>query len=129
MRITLLLAILALGCRPDGAAPPEDTGELEPGPPCDKLVWYTDADADGFGDPGSFHRECTAPAGTVADATDCDDTNAAVSPDGVEACNTVDDNCDGTVDEDAAVGAATWHADTDGDVRSARGRGRRRHRL
>ncbi|MES2643675.1 MAG: putative metal-binding motif-containing protein [Myxococcota bacterium] len=116
MRTSSLLALLlALGCRPEGPAAPEDTGEIEPGPTCDKLVWYTDADADGYGNPGSFHRECTAPAGTVADAGDCDDTNAAVSPDGIEVCNTVDDNCDGTVDEDAAVGAATWHADTDGD--------------
>jgi hypothetical protein len=33
---------------------------------------------------------------------DCDDANAAVSPEGVEACNGADDDCDGATDEDIA---------------------------
>jgi len=41
-----------------------------------------------------------APAGTVTNADDCDDSDGAVNPGAVEACDDgVDDNCDGQVDE------------------------------
>jgi hypothetical protein len=81
----------------------------------DASTWYTDADSDGYGDAATATMACDAPAGTVADATDCDDTTAAVNPAVVETCNGVDDNCDGTVDEDTAADASTWYADTDAD--------------
>jgi hypothetical protein len=58
---------------------------------------------------------CDAPAGTVADATDCDDTDGDVNPGAFEACNGIDDNCDGAIDEDGATDVLTWYADTDGD--------------
>ncbi|GDX78532.1 hypothetical protein LBMAG42_03430 [Deltaproteobacteria bacterium] len=48
-------------------------------------------------------------------ATDCDDTDAAISPGADEVCDGVDNDCDGTVDESSAADAATWYADTDGD--------------
>mgnify|MGYP000191313532 CR=1 FL=1 len=48
-------------------------------------------------------------------AIDCDDDNAAVSPDTVELCNGFDDDCDGLIDEDDADDAPTWYADADGD--------------
>ena len=48
-------------------------------------------------------------------ATDCDDTDADVHPDATELCNGVDDDCDGTTDEDDADDAPTWHFDRDGD--------------
>ncbi len=81
----------------------------------DASTWYADSDGDGFGDPGAATVACEAPSGSVAGATDCDDTDAAVSPDGVEACNGADDDCDGDVDEDDAVDAGTWYRDADGD--------------
>ena len=81
----------------------------------DASTWYTDADTDGYGDAATATMACEAPAGTVADSRDCDDTTAAVNPAVVETCNGVDDNCDGTVDEDAAADASTWYADTDAD--------------
>jgi len=58
---------------------------------------------------------CTSPAGHVADATDCDDANPAVFPGADELCNSVDDDCDASVDEDA-TDTVTWFADTDGDT-------------
>jgi len=55
------------------------------------------------------------PTGYVADATDCDDLDAAVSPATDEVCNGVDDDCDGETDEDDAVDALIWYRDSDGD--------------
>ena len=81
----------------------------------DASTWYADGDGDGYGDAGSSAAACSQPSGYVADATDCDDGDAAVSPAGTESCNGVDDDCDGSVDEDDAVDAATWYADADGD--------------
>lgn len=81
--------------------------------------WYDDGDGDGFGDADALTRACVAPAGTVADATDCDDTFAGIAPDVVEVCGGPDEDCDGLEgDEDPSVRAASrtnWYADTDGD--------------
>lgn len=58
----------------------------------------TDLDGDGF------------------DSTvDCNDGNAAINPDADEVCDTVDNDCDGTADEDDATDAGTWYFDGDGD--------------
>ena len=65
---------------------------------CDGSVAYADADGDGY-----------------AACEECDDGDAAVNPGATEACNGVDDDCDGTVDEDSAIDATTWYADADGD--------------
>jgi hypothetical protein len=46
------------------------------------------------------------PAGNVAISGDCDDTNPAVHPGGTEACNGIDDDCDGAADDD--VGATAF---------------------
>jgi hypothetical protein len=47
--------------------------------------------------------------------TDCDDNDAAQYLGADEYCNSEDDDCDGTVDEDDALDADTWYADTDDD--------------
>ena len=80
-------------------------------------TWYADLDADGYGDAGAAVSTCTAPSDHVADATDCDDTTAAVSPAATETCSGVDDDCDGLVDDDdsSVTGTTTWEADVDGD--------------
>jgi Putative metal-binding motif/Secretion system C-terminal sorting domain len=43
-------------------------------------LYYADADNDGFGDPNQDTLLCNAPAGFVANNTDCDDTDAFVNP-------------------------------------------------
>jgi M6 family metalloprotease-like protein len=57
----------------------------------DPAAWHPDLDGDGFGDPDTTTAACEAPAGWIADASDCDDTDASLTP------NTV------------------WYADGDGD--------------
>ncbi len=77
-----------------------------------RQMWWADADGDGFGDAGQLVESCEPPSGFVNNDADCDDANVDVFPGAVEACNDVDDNCDGAVDE--GLGGA-WFADTDGD--------------
>jgi hypothetical protein len=77
-------------------------------------TYYTDADGDGHGDPGSTVEDCAPPSGTVANATDCDDTDATISPNGTEVCDGADNDCDGTADNNAVDGD-TFYADDDGD--------------
>jgi len=78
----------------------------------DATAWYDDNDTDGFGDADSSSVSCTAPSGTVSDATDCDDTDSSVYPGADEYCDTQDNDCDGDIDEEAGD---TYYADTDGD--------------
>ena len=65
---------------------------------CDGSVGFADADGDGF-----------------AACEECDDSEAAVNPSATEACDDIDNNCDGAVDEAGATGETLWYADTDGD--------------
>ena len=81
----------------------------------DVLTWYRDSDVDGYGDPAVSDIDCAQPSGFVADATDCDDSTFSTNPGADEYCNSVDDDCDGSIDEDSAVDVATWYADTDTD--------------
>ncbi len=78
-------------------------------------TYYTDKDKDGYGAASVFVAACSAPPGFVTDNTDCDGSKASVHPGATEACNTVDDNCDGQTDEGAATGCTTFYADADKD--------------
>jgi large repetitive protein len=77
----------------------------------DGTVVYTDADGDGYGAGDSVGVLCDD-AGYANEPGDCDDANVAVNPDAVEACDGIDSNCDGNVDDDLV---GTWYADADGD--------------
>jgi hypothetical protein len=57
-----------------------------------------DADGDGF------------PA-----SEDCDDSDPDVFPGNSESCDEKDNDCDGLIDENDALDALTWYADTDND--------------
>jgi len=47
---------------------------------CQVKTWWPDADRDGYGDSVQSVTACAAPAGYVADHTDCDDKDAHVHP-------------------------------------------------
>jgi hypothetical protein len=78
-------------------------------------TYYADADGDGYGNVASTVADCSAPAGYVSTATDCDDTRSSVHPGATETCNGRDDDCDGSIDEAGATGESTWYLDSDGD--------------
>ncbi len=78
------------------------------------VPWYVDADGDGFGDAdGAATISCAPIPDRSLLGTDCDDGRAQVHPGSVEACNGLDDDCNGRLDfRDAAAGFAE---DEDGD--------------
>ena len=79
----------------------------------DGSPWYTDEDGDDYG-VGEATYACDAPDGMTDLLGDCDDDEPRVHPGAGELCNGRDDDCDGTVDDDA-VDASTWWLDADGD--------------
>ena len=86
---------------------------------CDGVVdegvtttYYADSDGDGYGDLSTTSADCSAPTGYVAGSTDCDDTDSSVYPGAAETCNSIDDDCDGTVDDGVTT---TYYADSDSD--------------
>ena len=81
----------------------------------DALPWFGDNDRDGYGDGGDFERECTAPAGYLATGGDCDDTDPAISPDAIEVCDGIDNDCDEGADEVTSVDTLEWFVDADLD--------------
>ncbi len=79
--------------------------------------WYADSDSDGFGDAGDAVNQCAAPADRVRDDTDCDDATDTVHPGAIEICDTLDNDCDGDIDDDDTIdpSAFAFYEDADGD--------------
>ena len=81
----------------------------------DATVYYPDIDGDSFGDASASAASCEPVDGWLTDGSDCDDTDAAVNPAGVESCDLLDNDCDGATDEPDAIDASPWFVDADGD--------------
>lgn len=64
-----------------------------------------DADGDGFIDASCCNGDDCG--------DDCDDARISVNPGAAEICNLLDDDCDGTIDEEVLV---TFYRDLDGDL-------------
>jgi hypothetical protein len=92
-------------------------GDTDEDDASDASTWYADVDSDGYGDPASSDIDCDQPTGYVTDDSDCDDTDPAVSPAAAEICDSIDNDCDGDIDDgDSGVtGQSTWYMDYDGD--------------
>lgn len=65
------------------------------------VVLYVDGDEDGYGIDGYPMLICGAiPAGFATEPGDCDDGDPGINPGEVDACDGIDNNCNGDVDED-----------------------------
>ena len=67
-------------------------------PYLERRAHFTDGDGDGF----------------APNDGDCNDGDAMVHPDADEICDSVDNNCDGLLDEEPVLGEE-WYVDLDGD--------------
>ncbi|MBO6935970.1 MAG: putative metal-binding motif-containing protein [Deltaproteobacteria bacterium] len=77
------------------------------------IAGFADADADGRGDSSSMMNACPGTVRFAILGEDCDDTDLAVQPVQNEICDSKDNDCDGTIDENARP--AIWYRDLDGD--------------
>ncbi len=87
-----------------GGTPLTSTGGRYCACPSGRMT-YRDLDADGFGDASLSMPSCDGlpQLGYVLNASDCDDADATVQPNGIELCNGKDDDCDSTVDNAGQV--------------------------
>jgi len=60
--------------------------------------YYADADQDGWGGSSTVDA-CSKPSGFVSKPGDCDDKNGLVHPGAAEACDGVDNDCNGKIDD------------------------------
>lgn len=82
---------------------------------CEPFTYFRDADGDGYGQPNNTMINCvgTVPAGYGTQTGDCNDSNQDIFPGATEVCNTIDDDCNGVIDDDAIP--LNLYADEDGD--------------
>ncbi|MCB9035148.1 MAG: hypothetical protein H6557_00850 [Lewinellaceae bacterium] len=67
--------------------------------------YFLDEDGDGFGDAAFSLDTCLAapPEGYVANETDCNDADSDINPDAEEVLDSLDNNCNGMIDEGLVV--------------------------
>jgi parallel beta-helix repeat protein len=90
-------------------------GEEDEADALDATTFYADVDGDGFGQDGATVTACYAETGYADVGGDCDDDRTDVYPGGDEVCDSVDNDCNGEIDESTASDAAVWYDDSDGD--------------
>ncbi len=75
---------------------------------------FADADGDGWGDDAvPMTGVCPGTPGFAVMGGDCDEGDAAINPGATEACDTIDNDCDGTPDD--GLPTMRCYRDTDGD--------------
>ncbi len=65
-----------------------------------QTLYFADVDGDTYGNIGSTLLTCSLPIGYVTAAGDCNDGNAAIHPGVLDICDGINNDCDGTTDED-----------------------------
>ncbi|HQW05837.1 MAG TPA: T9SS type A sorting domain-containing protein [Flavobacteriales bacterium] len=78
-------------------------------------AWYADDDGDSFGDAGDMVMACGAPAGYVADNTDCDDSQTTYADNDGDGFGAGAPVACGVGNNSDCNDAAVLHADLDGD--------------
>lgn len=94
-------------CNFDAAALQDDGSCVYP------ILYFADADLDGFGELSDSVRLCQWQVGFATVSGDCDEANASIFPGAAEICNTTDDDCDGWVNE--GIPFFLYYLDVDGD--------------
>lgn len=84
----------------------------------DPTTWYPDVDGDGYGDwdeEAEAVESCEDPGdGFVGNDEDCNDGSEYIRPGVAEICDTIDNNCNGTINEPSEA-TPTWGGDADED--------------
>ena len=84
-------------------------------------MFYVDSDRDGFGDRNNTIYACNIREGLVDNLDDCDDDDVNISPDGIEICDGIDNDCDNKIDDNDTVvggegsGLSMFYRDVDND--------------
>ncbi len=76
--------------------------------------WYTDADGDGQGNEDDSVLACDPVKGRVSEGGDCDDEDANTYTSAPEICDGLDNDCNGTVDDDVTLFFEFQDRDEDG---------------
>ncbi len=72
-------------------------------PAAQAVLYYADADSDGYGNPAMDTLATSQPDGYVSDNSDCNDSDSTINPFAADICNGIDDNCNGLTDENAIL--------------------------
>lgn len=79
-------------------------------------TYYYDADADAYGIASSTIISCGVISGYAEVYGDCNDSNAEINPGMTEYCDGMDNDCDGSIDNDCInIATSTYYIDEDGD--------------
>jgi len=76
-------------------------------------TYFEDEDGDTFGDILHDSTTCYELIGYVLSNTDCNDANNEIFPGAPEICNSIDDDCDGVIDDNVTFIQSYFDADND----------------
>lgn len=84
---------------------------------CTKITYYFDSDGDGYGDISESVEDYTQPLGFVTNSNDCNDSDETINTSAEETCDSIDNNCNGSVDEgfNDSCTEFTYYYDNDKD--------------
>lgn len=90
--------------------------DIDENPP-DGDFWFPDSDGDGYGSVIGAVRACEEPQGYVSNGDDCNDDDSDHNPTTAEVCDSLDNDCDGLIDDEDPNLQSTliWYRDGDGD--------------